>query len=285
VIDDSRFDGELAAAGRGVRPVSACPSDAVLASFYAGELAASEEDTLRDHLAGCSGCVARARDAAAFAEAMKDEARLVPRARRFGPVPAWAAAMAAVFAVAAILIAWRVTTAPPPAPQELASAQPASPPVGPAERWRGLTIEAAPYAPGDGSGIVWRGGDESAGRPAEGSFAWAMEPYASGDFAGAAQRLDRRLHGDPRDDRARYYLGVALLLAGRPAESLQPLREVAEGNGDAAADASWYLTAACLKTGDEARAAVLLRELASKPGPHSARARELLGELEAVPER
>jgi hypothetical protein len=265
--------------------LSACPPDATLASFYAGELAGHDEDALRDHLADCHACVERARDAAAFVDAMKDDAREVPPGRRIGRVPAWAVAMAAVFAAAAILVAWRMSTPLPPVTSpDLASAEPL-PPADARERWRDLAVEAAPYVPDDGSGILWRGGDRPSDTPAEGSLAWAMEPYVAGDFAGAATRLNRRLRAGPNDDRTLVFLGVSLLLAGEPDEAVEPLRRVAEGRGTLSGDASWYLAVACLKTGDEACAVARLNDWAAQAGDRGERARRLLQEIEGSPKR
>jgi cytochrome c-type biogenesis protein CcmH/NrfG len=266
--------------------LSACPPDATLASFYAGELAEHEEDALRDHLVSCPACTERARDAATFVEAMKEDAREAPRGRRIGRVPVWAVAMAATLVAAAILFIWRTAAPPPPAAStEVASASPApGPPMARAHR-RELAVEPAPYVPDAAAGIVWRGGDQSATEPAEGSFAWAMAPYVQRDFPAAAGRLGRRLGDDPNDERARFYLGVSLLLAGRAEESVEPLRRVAERHDVLSGDASWYLAAACLETGDDAGAAALLRELAGRGGDRGMRARELLERIEAEPKR
>jgi hypothetical protein len=250
-----------------IDPASACPTDAALGSFYAGELDAKEDEAIRDHLVGCPACRERAADAAAFAEAM--------RGRRLRGVPVWAAAVAAVFAAAAILVLWRTVTPPRPQAPQLADAR---------ARWQQLAVDPAPYDPNGEHGIVWRGGEEP---PADvsGSLAWAMEPYAARDFAGAADRLRQRLRTDPGDERALFYLGVSLVLTGHPDQSIEPLRRVAEESDLLSSDASWYLAVACLATGDDSRAVALLRDLAAQGGDRGARARELLDEIEGRKDR
>jgi hypothetical protein len=237
--------------------------DATLASFYAGELEDHEEDAVRDHLVDCPTCLAQARDAASFVEAINDEARDVAGERRFGGGAAWRLAMAAVFAAAAILFMWRTGMRP----------------FDSTARWRELTVEAAGYAPDDSHGIVWRGGEGPAATPEEGSLAWAMEPYVAKDYVGAVERLNRRVRDDPGDEQARFYLGVSLLLTGHPAESVEPLRRVAEESDPLSSDASWYLAVAWIKTGDEDRAVALLQDLAAQPGDRGERARALLADI------
>jgi hypothetical protein len=259
-----------------IDPVSACPTDTALGSFYAGELEAHEDEAIRDHLVGCAACRERAADAAAFAEAMRDDARLVTRGRRIGGVPVWAAAMAAVFAAAVILVLWRTVTLPRPPVSQVSDAR---------TRWDRLAVDPAPYDPNGEHGIVWRGGEQAPDADASGSFAWAMAPYDARDFAGAADRLGQRLRTDPGDERARFYLGVSLLLTGHPDQSVDPLRRVVEESDLLSSNASWYLAVACLKTGDVDRATALLRDLAAQEGNRGARARQLLGEIEGQPKR
>jgi hypothetical protein len=249
-----------------IDPASACPTDAALGSFYAGELDAKEDEAIRDHLVDCAACRERAADAAAFAEAMKG--------RRIRGVPVWAPAIAAVFAAAAILFLWRTTTPPrPPAPTDART------------RWQQLAVDPAPYDPNGEHDIVWRGGQEAPDANVSGSFAWAMVPYSAGDFAGAADRLGQRLRTDPGDERARFYLGVSLLLTGHPDQSVEPLRRVAEESDLLSSEASWYLAVACLATGDDSRAVALLRDLAAQGGDRGDRARALLVEIEGQQKR
>jgi cytochrome c-type biogenesis protein CcmH/NrfG len=112
-----------------------------------------------------------------------------------------------------------------------------------------------------------------------------MAPYSAGDFAGAADRLGQRLRTDPGDERARFYLGVSLLLTGHPDQSIEPLHRVAEESDLLSSDASWYLAVACLATGDDSRAVALLRDLAAQGGDRGDRARALLVEIEGQQKR
>ena len=198
--------------------VFTCPTDATLASFYAGELRAHEEDVVRDHLVDCAACIERARDAAAFAEAMKDGARGVAGGPRFGRVPTWAAAVAAVFVAAAFVFLWRMGPGP----------------ADPAARWRDFAVDPAPGDSEDANGIVWRGGEQPASPPVAGSFAWAIAPYRTGDFVEAVTRLDRRLRDDPGDERARFYLALSCLKMGNEDRAVALLRDIASRPGDRA---------------------------------------------------
>lgn len=263
IEDEGRLDREIRAAlRRGPAPASPCPGDDSLASFYAGELAESEEEGIREHLSACAACVARARDARSFAAAM---AR--PREGAYR----WRHAAAAVLAGVAILLLWHGANEPPgPSPIEVPG---------------GLPVEKAPYDPEGDGGLVWRGGGSAEEPSVEGSFRWAMEPYARDAWAEASSRLERRLRVEPRDERARFYLGVARLLDAKPAEAAEALRPLAEGSSDRSVDASWYLALALLETGDADAARSHLRRVASGEGPSAARARRLLGEIEETPRR
>lgn len=268
---DRDFDGGLrAAAPHEAGPASPCPSDAMLASFYAGTLDLAEEDALREHLATCASCVARARDARAFVVAMGGTSRTAPGSRA-----RWRLAVAAVLTAVALIAVWRATgRAPRPV------APPSSPATPAADRWRDLVVEKAPYVEDDADRIVWRGGGKPPERPAKGTFAWAMEPYVAGDAREAAARLERRVSAHPNEDRSRFYLGVARLLAGEVAASVEPLRAVAGARGALAGDASWYLALAHLKSGSEDLARPILLRLASEDGERGRRARGLLEKLE-----
>lgn len=267
IEDDPRFDDEIRGALRhGPPPATSCADDATLAAFYAGLLGPQTEEAMRDHLAACPGCVARARDARAFVSAMTPV--------RHRPVlRPWALAAAAGLAGLAILLGWRAATAPRPAAPAL---------VATTEK-REIVVDKAPYTPDADEGLLWRGGAEPP--PADGSFAWAMEPYLGDEFEVAADRLERCVSLHPDDDRARFYLGVARLLAGNPSASVEPLLAVAGGASDRADDAVWYLALAYLKTGDTKAAAPHLRRVASGVAREADRARILLREIEEPPAR
>lgn len=267
IEDDPRFDDELRDALRdGSPPSTPCPDDVALAGFYEGSLAPEIAEGWRDHLAACPACVARARDARAFVSSMAPV--------RHRPVlRPWALAAAAGLAGLAILLGWRAATAPRPAAPAL---------VATTEK-REIVVDKAPYTPDADEGLLWRGGAEPP--PADGSFAWAMEPYLGDEFEVAADRLERCVSLHPDDDRARFYLGVARLLDGNPAASVEPLLAVAGGASDRAGDAAWYLALAYLKTGDAKAAAPHLRRVGSGVGREADRARILLREIEEPPAR
>jgi cytochrome c-type biogenesis protein CcmH/NrfG len=196
--------------------VFTCPTDQTLASFYAGELSAHEEDVVRDHLVDCAACIERARDAAAFAEAMKGVVQGKAGGRRFGGLPKWAAAVAAVFVATAFIFLWQTVQTP----------------VDPAARWRDFTVDPAPNVSDDAHDMVWRGGEQPASETEGGSFAWAIAPYRTGDYSEARARLDRRVGNDPGDERARFYLALSCLKMGDEGRAVSLLREVASRPGD-----------------------------------------------------
>jgi len=229
-----------------------CPPDEQLAAFYAGSLDLAEEDALRDHLASCAACVARAKDARRFVDAIAAR----PASKR---AAVWWPAAAAI--VGGLLVAWFLL----------------KPPVG--SRWTELRVEPPPYVPtGADDEIVWRSGEKST--PVEGTMTWAMVPYTSGDYAGAIERLNRVGLSHPGDDRIRFFHGVSLLLAGRPVDAESSLIVLARSPGPLAREASFYAALARLKTGDEAGALELLTPLAADETELGTRARALLAKIQ-----
>lgn len=240
-----------------------CPPDEQLAAFYAGSLDLAEEDALRDHLASCAACVARAKDARRFVDAIAAR----PASKR---AAVWWPAAAAI--VGGLLVAWFLLKPPSTAPM-VASATPAS------WRWNELLVEPPPYVPtGADDEIVWRSGEKST--PVEGTMTWAMVPYTSGDYAGAIERLNRVGLSHPGDDRIRFFHGVSLLLAGRPVDAESSLIVLARSPGPLAREASFYAALARLKTGDEAGALELLTPLAADETELGTRARALLAKIQ-----
>lgn len=231
-----------------------CPPEAALVALYDGSASPDEADALREHLAACPACVARAREAQAFVRALRSPSRAA--------VPRWALAAAAVLVGVSLLVIWRSSPPSPVTAPQVAIHQ-------------DLEVEKAPYTPTDGGGLVWRGGEEE-----EETLKWAMEPYVASDYGTAVDRLERRLRAHPEDDRARFYLGVSYLLGGRPQDALPPLRRVAAASSELSDETAWYLALASLKSGDVAAARPILARIASTPGARSEQAREWLREID-----
>ena len=256
------FDRELRRAVAALpSPEGGCIDSERLVTFYTGAIAEAEAEPLREHLAACARCVAAAAEARRFVEAIDGpSARQVPRiaARwRLG----WAAAAALV--VLAVLFLYRAAAPAPP---------------GEASRWDALAIAKAPYPlPDPDESLLWRSGSGNvAGRFAEG-----MAAYEAGDFEPAARLLAKAVEESPRDDRARFYLGVTLLLLRRPAEALEPLeRAAAASAAGVRLEARWYLALASLQSDRTERARAILQGVAAdRQGSRAQEARALLARI------
>jgi hypothetical protein len=252
---DDRIDEVLR--GLPFAPPGGCIDPQEMVAFYEGRLEASAEDAVRAHIAVCRACLATARDARAFVDALA----AAPAASRTTARGAWWAAAAVLAGLSIVglyaLKPWRgVDLVPREAPSR-----------GP--------LAAAPYRPEEGagaaSGIVWRGPEDAR------AFAKAMEPYARGDYRGAELSLETYLGRERDDDRARFYLAVTRLLLGDADDARRDL-ELLDGAAEPPLreEARWYLALASLSTGRAAQAEPLLRALARDPGPHRADAQRLL---------
>jgi hypothetical protein len=272
-------DLDLKQAARAVAAAgsSSCPGEERILAFYAGSLSARDEDALRDHLATCAACVELGQDARRFLAAMGetgpgDAHRAPARPRR------WLLPLAASLTLLAAGI-WRGSVLWPRKPGPLsqgAAPSPAPPPPAPGTAWRDLVIEKAGYTVPAADDIVWRDGSEG---PAP--FVTAMEPYARDDFRGAEQRLGAYLAQWPRDDRARFYRGVSLLLVQQPADAIPLLEAAAQAGGALGPEARWYLALAHLKAGDGAAALAELRAVEQTSAARRSQARALVARLSA----
>jgi tetratricopeptide (TPR) repeat protein len=261
---DERRDRDLARALAN-RASSPCPGEEVLVAFYGGRLTDAESESVRDHLASCASCVALARDARAFVEAIEPASAGMSMARAYR----WLAA-AAVLAAVAIGAVWIARHRPAPRVDvpESAAAIPSVPPGNP---WGNLTVSAAPLAAEDE--LVYR-----SGAPAGAALSEGLAAYGRGDYAAAEAALARHLSSEPRDARALYYRGVSLVLLGRTAEAIAPL-ESAAASPSSPGGARWYLALARLKTGGGDAALRDLDAVAAAPGPHREEAARLAEEV------
>jgi predicted Zn-dependent protease len=95
----------------------------------------------------------------------------------------------------------------------------------------------------------------------------ALVTYQHGEYAKAAEQLAAvtRVHPDAPD--AWLYLGVARLMADRPADAIAPLERAARAAADARIDAiAWYLATAEQRTGQADRARARLENLCGGTG-------------------
>ena len=261
------IDSDFEAAAAGAARRGPCPGDDRLLVFYQGDLDQAGEETIRDHLASCADCVARARDARDFAVTVGAAVGPAPASRwRRG---AWLG-LAAAIAGLAIVGLWSVRrgTGTPPANQVAAIA------------WSDLAVAPALYAPahpsGDAGGdVVYR--DGTAGDP----FAAAMERYGAGDFATAETALESLVAARAGGEQARFYLAVTRLINGRAEDARRELMSLDRSGGVTNHDEiGWYLALALLKTGRTADARERLGAIAAGGGAHATEAGALLERIE-----
>lgn len=257
---DERLDVTIREAARHAARVGPCIADERLVDFYHGGMDEAEADAVRAHLATCSGCVERARDAAEFVEAMAGSRAAATRNLRTMRPLAVAAALAGIaLLVGTIYVAGRKGATSSPS----GSAAFGSIPVVP-----------APYE-SEGGGLVWRGeGDPGSSAPLD----VAAARYRRGDYAGAVEDLSAYVEVHSEDARGWFYLGVARLLSGTAVLAVADL-EKARATRGSPPDASWYLALACLRAERIPRARAVLEEVAASAGPHRDEARALLGRL------
>lgn len=271
---------DLEAVVRGLgTPGSTCPTTEEILAFYMVTQADTDAGPLAEHLARCPSCLELSRDARLFLEAMREPVshRIVRFDRTF-------AALAAIAAGLVLLVGgvWAVRWGLAPRPLSREPAAGATPSLAPTDRWGDLQIAKADYSPHEPApDVLWRGEDDAA-PPAADGFAQAMEPYRRDDFAKAEARLEHYAAREPKDHRARFYLGVSRLLLGRSREAIPLLRSVMDQDrGSLGKEARWYAALAHLKAGEEPLASPLLEVVVATSPEHRAPAEALLRSLRA----
>jgi predicted Zn-dependent protease len=112
--------------------------------------------------------------------------------------------------------------------------------------------------------LVTRGGQDAFLK----DFAPAIQPYRQGDYAVAAERLARLASRYADVFEVRFYHGVSLLLQGRAAEAVAPLRQArALARGPQGTDAEWYLSLALFRAGQAPEGWDRLAGLCAGDGP------------------
>lgn len=279
---------EVAVQGRRPSRAMPCLNEEQVVAFYSGRLQESEMDVIRDHLAECYHCLALARDARQFLEAMSVSAQPA-----HGPTEALPSTLSwygmhrreLLLAAAMVIIAvsigllWRASRRETPSEQQAqTSSQPSS--ATPKENpWRDLKIAKAEYTPavappGD---LIWR--DDNPGTPSQpklSPFARAMRPYEGNDFAEVERRLAQFLENNPKHAQGYFYRGVSLLLLGKTADAIAPLEAAIEhGRGRVAEEAHWYLALARLRLGEPSKALEQLEAVMKTSGKHRSEAEQL----------
>lgn len=226
-----------------------------------------------EHLARCAEC----RDVLRAVRLLREE---VPhRDDAFGsPAPRRPRWLAAAVGLAAMVIvgggAWLMVPAPEriaPTGTTATEANSQAPPVpsppvaggraldGSAARALADALPLTPpaiaiYSPG---ALTMRGSGDATFTDA---FGEAMRPWAAGQYADVARRLDALRGRHPDVAEVPFYQGAALLLAGQPEASVEHLaRALALAPPALRADAAWYLALAHVHTGRRGEAQVAMR--------------------------
>jgi tetratricopeptide (TPR) repeat protein len=162
------------------------------------------------------------------------------------------------------------------------------------ELFRLSAVRPAPY---NFSGVASRrgfdtGASSAAPRGVESAteqralFADAMRAYVDRNYDEASDLLHRVLQADPEASDANFYLGVILLLKGRPDQAVEPLRFAATNGRDRwSQPAHFYLAKTYLQTRDLASAESELKAAADIAGPWTGTAKADLATLQALRSR
>jgi tetratricopeptide (TPR) repeat protein len=115
------------------------------------------------------------------------------------------------------------------------------------------------------------------------AFDAAIGPWQAGNYAEAALRLEELARAFPENADAHFYCGAAWLLAGAPAEAVAPLeRALALAPPSLTLDARWYLGLALLDAGRVADARAAFAEACQAGRDRACRA---VDHLESWPRR
>lgn len=108
----------------------------------------------------------------------------------------------------------------------------------------------------------------------------ALKAYDNGNFSTALEGLEDVLATDPKNETAAFYAGMSCLELGKYDEAIELLSTIANGQGNYAAQAKWYLALTYLKKQQPEQAKELLQQIVSTNGYQSTAAMELLRMLE-----
>lgn len=233
-------------------------------AYLLNRLGADEREAFERHLFECPDC---AKDVE-FLDDVRSALQRIPV--EDVRVPRWhapflrRAALAAAAVAGVSLLTWVALRSPGGAPPRSAGSPVAS------------SAELARIVPPRYEPTVLRGG----GDPHERSFREAMVPYAKGDFEATIPRLEALVAADPRDKRARFYLGACYLLRGRTDDGIAALRAVAEAEDSPfQEEATFLLVKAFLSRGETDKARHELKVVIGLRGDFEADAKRLLASL------
>ena len=119
----------------------------------------------------------------------------------------------------------------------------------------------------------------AAGRTA---FKSGMDAYVEKRYEDAVVLLQAAMKEEPRAVDTNFYLGISLLMRGKPKESVGPLQTAANEKSPYAQSAHFFLAKAYLQTADFARAENELQIAASMPGRRASEASSLLARVHAL---
>lgn len=274
---NAALDSRLRNEGARVRALRAgCPDPDLLMARDSEVLDQGVRQRLHDHLSTCEACCRLATDIDALALHQADDAtaRRV-RHRHALPNPGLRrvrlSAASLLVATGLGLTWWALRTAPSPVPvvedHGVASPAPAVP-TSVVSLWdiQPAAVRLPLSSLGEGRGP---------GDPGQAGLALveALEPYQSGQYREAAERLDVVTRNHPSSGEAHFYLGVAQLLTGQP--------ELAAASLDHAArrlpqvrqlEVAWYRATAEQRSGRVGAAKAFLQKVCAASGPHQAAA-------------
>lgn len=250
------------------------PSEDDWVKFAARDLEPARRAEIADHIVMCTDC---ARTYRAVAEVTRGTAHLTGTAARSRWREHVALAASIVLAVAGW--SWVIPTTPfAPAPDSQGSVVESPAPAAPAAlgsaAWAALG-EAPPVRLPASLTLAVRGPRDDAEAFLR-AFGPAIAAYRDGRFAEAAAALAPVAEAYRDVPEAWFYLGVARLHAGQPAEAVEPLRR-SVGSAVVGDEARWWEAVALERAGRAADAQRALAQLCAAAGPDRARACDAAG--------
>jgi len=226
-----------------------------IGELVGGRLGAADAAKLIEHMDGCAAC---SEELDLVADLLHAPSHAVAAGRsRFAR--RWAGGLVALATAAAVLFSFLFLR-----------------PSAPERRVRDLARLAPPAT----AGLVLRGGVDA---EPEAGFEHAIERFAAGDHARAADGFEALLATRPDDPLVLFYLGVARLQQGELDAAIDALRRAEELGTDLLAEqALWYRSQAHLARDEGAEARDLLAHLVELDGDFEPNARALLAELEPL---
>ena len=261
-----------------------CPDPDLLLERRSELMEPDVRSALDTHLASCDACAQMAADLDALKLDVPEGtvetevlSRLQPRRQS---LTFWRVPLAAAVVIGcAGSIAWWMrtptfapdgasTSAPVGATVDRTADKPAdTPPSTVVAMW---TVEALPVRMALSDVGVTRSAE---GRNPSAALLDALAPYQAGRYADAIPPLREVAGAQPDSGEAALYLGVALLLADQPRDALPPLERAArQVEASRRADVEWYRAAAEQRIGQTTAARNRLDALCAAAGPHQQRA-------------